>query len=147
VPEFLSLYLFDRPILTPEMVIATLEKYPVSPQGLMPSFCRADGQFFTREVNPFSGGHYWEPGTYWNGGSWLRLQYIALAVGKVHGWSKAETLMRQRLEAELFCDAENPVSREFLSCNGNPQDSSIHRVFGWNVFVLAVNDWLNGRKL
>jgi len=145
-PEFLSLYLFDHAMLTSEIVIATLEKYPVSPQGLMPSFCRADGQFFTRDNNPFSGGLYWKPGTYWNGGSWLRLQYMALAVGKVHGWVKAEHLLRQRLEAELTYDAENPVSREFLSCNGSPQDSSFHRVFGWNVFVLAVNEWLNGRN-
>ena len=71
---------------------------------------------------------------------------MALAVGKVHGWVKAEHLLRQRLEAELTYDAENPVSREFLSCNGSPQDSSFHRVFGWNVFVLAVNEWLNGRN-
>ncbi len=146
VPEFLSLYLFDHPMLTSEIVIATLEKYPVGPHGLMPSFCRADGQFFTRDANPFSRGLYWEPGTYWNGGSWLRLQYTALAVGKEHGWDKAEPLLRQRLEAELTYDAENPVSREFLSCNGSPQDSSIHRVFGWNVFVLTVNQWLNRRK-
>jgi hypothetical protein len=142
IPEFLSLYLFGHPMLTPEIVMVTLEKYPVSPQGLMPSFCRANGEFFTRDNNPFSNGMYWEPGTYWNGGSWLRLQYTALAVGKVHGWAKAEHLMRQRLEAELTYDSENPVSREFLSCNGNPPDSSIHRVFGWNVFILAINEWL-----
>lgn len=145
VPEFLSLYLFDHPMLTPEIVITTLEKYPVSPEGLMPSFCRANGQFFTQENNPFSGGLYWKPGTYWNGGSWLRLQYMALAAGKVHGWRKAEQLMRQRLEAELTYDWDNPVSREFLSCNGKPQDSSLHRVFGWNVFLLAVNAWLAAR--
>jgi hypothetical protein len=142
IPEFLSLYLFDHAMLTPEIVIATLEKYPISSEGLMPSFCLANGQFFTRDNNPFSGGLYWEPGTYWNGGSWLQMQYISLAVGKMHGWAKAEDLMRRRLDAELTFDPDNPVSREFLACNGNPQDSSIHRVFGWNVFILTVNEWL-----
>ena len=106
IPEFFSLYLFDRSMLTPKIVIDTLEKFPVDAQGLMPSFCRADGQFFTREDNPFSGGLYWEPGTYWNGGGWLKLQYIALAVGKMHGWTKAENLMELRLEAELSYDPE-----------------------------------------
>ncbi|WP_438351120.1 hypothetical protein ACP8HI_11000 [Paenibacillus sp. FA6] len=145
-PEFLSIYMFDRPMLDHEMVIDTLEKYPVSPEGLMPNLCKVDGTYFDKDVNPFNGSLYWKPGTYANGGSWLRLQYIVLTVGKYHGWSKADELMEKRLDAELHFDAENPLSREYLSLSGDPKDSAMHRIFGWNAIVLGINEWLGLRK-
>jgi hypothetical protein len=74
----------------------------------MPIIVKTDGTYFTEESNPFGGDSFWKPGTYANGGSWLRQQCIA--------------------------------------CTGNPADSAPHRVFGWNVFVLAVLAWLGWRK-
>ncbi|MDP4085322.1 MAG: hypothetical protein Q8934_12010 [Bacillota bacterium] len=145
-PEFLSLYVFDRSMLDRQIVIDTLEKYPISPEGLMPNLCRTDGKAFTKEVNPFSGGLYWKPGIYANGGSWLREQYIVLAVGKYHGWAKADELMQKRVDAELNFDSKNPLSREYLSLTEDPDDSAVHRVFGWNIILLAIHEWLGLRK-
>ncbi|NIK77288.1 hypothetical protein FHS15_002424 [Paenibacillus castaneae] len=145
-PEFLSTYIFERSMLDDEMVINTLEKYPVSPEGLMPNICKVDGTFFSKEVNPFNDDLYWKPGTYANGGSWLRKQYVALAVGKYHGWSKADELMKKRLDAELHFDSENPLSREYLSLSGDRGDSAQHRIFGWNLIVLAIHEWLGIRN-
>ncbi len=145
-PEFLSIYLFGRKLLPSEIVIQTLEMFPVVNHGCMPTTCKADGSFFTRENNPFSGDLFWTPGTYANGGSWLRMQYMALAVGQLHGWEKAEGLMKARLEAEIDNDPENPVSHEYLSCNQDPTDNGLHRVFAWNLFVLAIHEMLGWRS-
>jgi hypothetical protein len=145
-PEFLSLYAFDRSLLDGHMVIDTLEKFPISTDGLMPNICRTDGEDFTNDVNPFSSGLYWKPGIYANGGSWLREQYIMLALGKYYGWSKAEELMAKRLDAELTFDFDNPLSREYLSLTGDPGDSAMHRVFGWNIILLTIHEWLGLRK-
>lgn len=145
-PEFLSIYIFGQSMLDRHMVIDTLEKYPVSPEGLMPNLYRTDGTDFTKDVNPFSGGLYWKPGTYANGGSWLRKQYIILAVGKYHGWSKADELMQQRLHAELNFIPDNPLGREYLSLTGDPGESAVHRVFGWNTILLAIHEWLGRRE-
>ncbi len=145
-PEFLSLYLFDRPLLGDSIVRSTLDRYPVFGPGLMPLIVKTDGTFFTKESNPFGGGLFWKPGTYANGGSWLRQQCITLAVGHCHGWPGADELLRRRLDAELAYDPEQPVSREYLSCTGDPADSAPHRVFGWNVFVITLLEWLGWRK-
>jgi hypothetical protein len=144
-PEFLSLYLFDRALLSDAIVCGTLDRYPVVGPGLMPIIVKTDGTYFTKESNPFGGDSFWKPGTYANGGSWLRQQCIALAVGHRHGWPRAEQLLRERLEAELAFDPDQPLSREYLACTGDPADSAPHRVFGWNVFVLAVLAWLGWR--
>ena len=143
-PEFMSLLLFGRKILTREMVLNTLAKFPVI-RGCRPACCKVDGTFFSRESNPFEPGLYWRPGTYWNGGSWLRIEYQALAAARMHGLENAEQLMRNRLRAELDNDPDNPVSREYLSCNQDPLDSSEHRVFAWNLFLLRIHEWLGWR--
>lgn len=145
-PEFLSLYLFDRPLLPDALVRGTLDRYPVIGPGLMPLIVKTDGTYFTEASNPFGGRSFWKPGTYANGGSWLRQQCIALAVGFRHEWPRAGQLLRERLEAELSFDHDQPLSREYLACTGDPADSAPHRVFGWNVFVLAVLAWLGWRK-
>ena len=145
-PEFLSLYLFNKAILTDEMVINTLEKLPIFNDCLMPIMCRADGKFFTKDCNPFSHGLFWEGGRYANGGSYLRPQYIALAAGHLHGWNKALDLMEKRMKIEIEFDVDNPTSHEYLSCNGDPDKSSDHRVFAWNMFVIEINRFLSLSK-
>ena len=144
-PEFMSLFLFERKILTREMVLNTLAKFPVI-RGCRPACCKVDGTFFSKEFNPFQPGLYWRPGTYWNGGSWLRIEYQALAAARMHGMENADKLMQDRLRAELNNDPDNPLSREYLSCNQDPRDSSEHRVFAWNLFLLRIHEWLGWRK-
>jgi hypothetical protein len=112
----------------------------------MPIIVKTDGTFFTKESNPFGGDSFWKEGTYLNGGSWLRWQRIALSVGIHYGWPRAEELMKLRMEAELNFDPDHPLSREYLACTGNPKDSSPHRVFGWNIFILTLLEWLGWRK-
>jgi len=145
-PEFLSLYLFNNAILTDKMVTDTLEKLPVYNDCLIPIMCRADGQFFTKECNPFSDDMFWEGGRYANGGSYLRPEYIALTTGYLHGWEKAMPLMKKRLAFEIEFDKEHPTSHEYLSCNGDPDQSSEHKVFAWNMFVIEINRFLSLRK-
>lgn len=141
-PEFLSLYLFGESLLGREIALATLQAIPVFSGCLMPIIACADGSFFTSGQNPFSGGLFWEAGRYANGGSYLRPQYLALAVGKYHGWKSADALMEQRLRAEFETCEDAPVSMEYLHALGDPEKSSNHKVFAWNVFVIAVNRWI-----
>lgn len=141
-PEFLSLYIFGESLLGKEIVLDTLEQIPVYHDCLMPIMAMTDGQFFTRERNPFNGGLYWEGGRYANGGSYLRPQYIVLAAGKYHGWEKADRLMAQRLKAEFETCPDAPVSIEYLHALGDPGKSSPHKVFAWNVFVNQINRWI-----
>ena len=141
-PEFLSLYLFGESLLGKQIVIDTLNQMPIFEDCLMPIIAYADGTFFTRERNPFSGGMFWEPGRYANGGSYLRPQYIAMAVGKYHGWEKADLLMEKRIRAEFETCEEYPVSIEYLHTLGEPQKASSHKVFAWNVFVNQINRWI-----
>lgn len=141
-PEFLSLYLFGESMLGGEIVRNTLEQIPVFCGCRMPIVSCVDGAFFTRERNPFNGGLYWEGGCYANGGSYLRPQYIALAVGKYHGWEKADTLMKARMRAEFESDLDFPVSQEYLHALGDSKKNSGHKVFAWNVFVNEINRWI-----
>lgn len=141
-PEFLSLYLFDESLLGKEIVTDTLDRIPVFEGCMMPIIACADGTFFTKERNPFNGGHFWEAGCYANGGSYLRSQYIALAAGKYHGWKPADELMKKRLKAEFEICHEHPVSMEYLHTFGHPEKCSGHKVFAWNVFVNEINRWI-----
>lgn len=141
-PEFLSLYLFGESLLGRDIVVNTLQEIPVYGGCLMPILARADGGFFTRECNPFNGNHFWEAGRYANGGSYLRPQYIVLAVGKYHGWEPADVMMEQRLRAEFETCTDAPVSMEYLHTLGEPEKSSSHKVFAWNVFVNQINRWI-----
>lgn len=141
-PEFLSLYIFGESLLGKQIVLDTLNQMPIFEDCLMPIIAYADGTFFTRECNPFNGGLFWEPGRYANGGSYLRPQYIVMAVGKYHGWEKADLLMEKRLRAEFETCEEYPVSIEYLHTLGDPQKASGHKVFAWNVFVNQINRWI-----
>lgn len=143
-PEFLSLYLFGESLLGSKAVTDTLNQIPVFEECLMPIIACADGTFFTRERNPFNGGHFWEGGRYANGGSYLRPQYLVLAAGKYHGWEPADALMKKRLKAEFEMCQDDPVSMEYLHTLGDPRKCSGHKVFAWNVFVNQVNRWIRG---
>lgn len=137
LPEFVSWWLFDKPILTSEMVINTLDKVPTR-NGYSPLIFHATDTFFTKKNKPFSPNMFWDNGIYYNAGSWMREEICGYVAGLKHGWKPAEKRIKERLATEITLNPDEPFSHEFL-----PYDLSVPgcwwpstRVFSWNVFVL-----------
>lgn len=162
-PEFFSLWLFDRPILTDEMVINHLDQMPVLNQvpdspypqyGTTAPICvrlTDDEQGFsylTGDYQPFeqfgrdnySNGE--NDGWYYNGGSWFRAEYCAYVTGLKHGWDKAPMLMENRIWAEIYLNPEWPFSKEFIPTKWTSTDTWWRSTRGlcWNVFILMANE-------
>ena len=169
IPEFLSLWLFDHPLLTDEMVINHLEQIPAlnkvenSPHpeiGTTAPICiwlTNDSKgyaYLSPEYQPF--GEFGEnnyndrsrDGFYYNGGSWLRAEYCAYVTGLKHGWTKAEKRMENRLWAEINLNPAMPYSKEFIPTQYATTDSWWKSTRGlcWNVFVLMANEFAGLRK-
>jgi len=137
LPEFVSLWLFNEPILTSEMVNNTLDKVP-SHDGYSPLIFHVKDTYFTMKNKPFSPNLFWDNGIYYNAGSWMREEICGYVSGMKHGWKPAEKRIKDRLKAEINLNHDEPFSHEFL-----PYDLSVPgcwwpstRVFSWNVFVL-----------
>lgn len=157
-PEFFSLWLFNRPMLTDEMVtnhldqIPVLNKVPNSPHpeyGTTAPICVR----LTNDAKGFSylSGYYLpfedytnskNDGYYCNGGSWLREEYCAYVVGLKHGWKKAKILMENRAWAEIYLNPQWPFSKEFIPTKWTTTDSwwQSSRGLCWNVFILMANE-------
>ncbi|MFA5046390.1 MAG: hypothetical protein WC542_10720 [Paludibacter sp.] len=137
LPEFVSLWLFNQPILTSEMVNNTLDKVPTH-DGYSPLIFHVKDTYFTMKNKPFSPNLFWDNGIYYNAGSWMREEICGYVAGMKHGWKPAEKRIKDRLKAEITLNPDEPFSHEFL-----PYDLSVPgcwwpstRVFSWNVFVL-----------
>lgn len=146
--EFLSLWLWDEPILSDEAVIGTLERLPEY-DGCVPCICAADGSFFDLKTSPFTPENRWDEGVYINGGSWMLYEYLAYVAGLRHGWKKAEVRMKKRVEAEFTFYPGEPFSHEHLALRFGEDGRRIpcyHRVFGWNAFMLIANEVAGLRK-
>ena len=162
-PEFFSLWLFNRPILTDEMVKNHLDQIPVlnkvsnSPHpelGTTAPICvrltkDAKGfAYLSGDYQPFekfgeenySNGK--SDGYYYNGGSWFRAEYCAYVVGLKHGWTKANTLMENRVWAEIYLNPKWPFSKEFTPTQWTTTDSWWPSTRGlcWNVFILIADE-------
>ena len=162
-PEFFSLWLFNRPILTDEMVKNHLDQIPVlnkvsnSPHpelGTTAPICvrlTKDSKGFaylSRDYQPFekfgeenySNGQ--SDGYYYNGGSWFRAEYCAYVVGLKHGWTKANALMENRVWAEIYLNPKWPFSKEFIPTKWATTDSWWPSTRGlcWNVFILMADE-------
>ncbi len=162
-PEFFSLWLFNRPLLTDEMVKNHLDQIPVlnkvsgSPHpefGTTAPICvrltkEAPGfSYLTGDYQPFekfgeenySNGK--SDGFYYNGGSWFRAEYCAYVAGMKHGWKNAEILMENRIWAEIYLHPEWPFSKEFIPTKYTTTDSWWPSTRGlcWNVFILMANE-------
>ncbi len=162
-PEFFSLWLFNNPILTDEMVKNQLDKIPVlnkvsnSPHpgyGTTAPICvrlTGDSKGFTylsKDYQPFekfgednySDGK--SDGFYYNGGSWFRAEYCAYVVGLRHSWNKASDLMENRVWAEIYLHAQWPFSKEFIPTKWTTTDSWWPSTKGlcWNVFILMADE-------
>jgi hypothetical protein len=158
-PEYLSLWLFKRKILTDEMVVNHLDRIPV----MMPrKDCPHPGAGGT--VRPIliglpEGGKGWSyfgknwhpmvsdsfalnyanrgmDGIYYNGGSWMRIEICGYVTGKLHGWIGARKAIANRLWAELNIATDFPTSQEYLATDPAHAFFGYHRVFAWNSFIL-----------
>jgi hypothetical protein len=162
-PEFYSLWLFNRPILTDEMVINHLNQIPVlnkvsdSPHPeygtTAPILIRLTKDekgyaYLSKDYQPFEkfGEENYSDGKndgfYYNGGSWLRGEYCAYVAGLKHGWKKAIPLMENRLWAEIYLNPKWPFSKEFIPTKWTTTNSWWPSTKGlcWNVFILMANE-------
>jgi hypothetical protein len=157
-PEFLSLWLFKRPILTDEMVVSHLNHipvmlpnedcpYPKEGGTVRPIFIGLpEGKewgYFNEKWHPMVSDSYAgsyankaADGIYYNGGSWMRIEICGYVAGKLHGWKKADHAIENRLWAEIHTDENFPTSQEYLPTDAKNQFFGYHRVFAWNSFVL-----------
>ena len=162
-PEFFSLWLFKKPILTDEMVqnhlnqVPVLNKVAISPHPeygtTAPILIRLTNNdsgftFLSKGYQPF--GKFGEDnysdgrndGFYYNGGSWFRAEYCAYVVGLKHGWQKAKPLMENRVWAEIYLNPKWPFSKEFIPTKWTTTDSWWPSTKGlcWNVFILMADE-------
>ena len=140
VPEALSLYLFDRPLLTPQRVGATLERLAKAhyPNGAFLGFkviAGAGGDY--RPSAEFIGVGDNTPGNYHNGGSWLLYDGLALYAAARHGVAGAAELFVNRLGSEV---SRSWASHEFISTDERTPGASQgwRDGYGWNVFVASL---------
>jgi hypothetical protein len=168
-PEFLSLWLFRRKMLSDEMVINHLDRIPTllpnkacpHPDaggtmrpifiGLRPGGRRWD--YFTDAWHPMiskvHGANYAShnmDGIYYNGGSWMRLEICGYVAGKLHGWRKADQAIANRLWAEINTSPDFPTSHEYLATDSAHPFFGYHRVFAWNTFVLTAMEMAGLRR-
>jgi hypothetical protein len=162
-PEFFSLWLFHRPMLTDEMVKNQLDQIPAlnkvvnSPHPeygtTAPILVRltksAPGySYLTPDYQPF--GKFGKEGYangkrdgyYYNGGSWFRAEYCAYVVGLKHGWKQARMRMENRIWAEIYLNPKWPFSKEFIPTKWTSTKSWWPSTRGlcWNVFILMADE-------
>jgi hypothetical protein len=167
-PEFFSLWLFNKPILTDEMVTNHLNQIPIlnkvanSPHpefGTTAPICirltkdKKGYDYINTDYQPFDefgksnyvGGA--QDGIYYNGGSWLRAEYSAYVVGEKHGWRNAKKLMENRAWAEINLNPQWPYSKEFIPTKWTTTDSWWPSTRGlcWNVFILMADEVMGSR--
>src|ERR1035437_7187599 len=158
-PEFLSLWLFKRAILTDDMVVSHLNHipvmlprddcpYPAEGGSVRPIYIGMPAEakewsYFTEKWHPMVSDSYAKSyvnkamdGVYYNGGSWMRVEVCGYVTGKLHGWQKAERAIANRLWAEIHTDEDFPTSQEYLPTDLKNPFFGYHRVFAWNSFVL-----------
>lgn len=169
IPEFLSLWVFNEPMLTDEMVqnhldqIPALNKTDEAPypeMGTTAPICirltddTRGYAYMDENYQPFgefgknSYGNHARDGYYYNGGSWLRAEYTAYVTGLKHGWEKAEKRMKNRLWAEIHLNPNWPYSKEFIPTKWNNYEEwwDSTRGLSWNVFVLMANEFAGLRE-
>jgi hypothetical protein len=162
-PEFYSLWLFKRPILTDEIVVNHLNQIPLLnkvPDSPHPEYGttapliiqltkdKNGYSFMNTDYQPFGefgksnyvGGA--NDGIYYNGGSWFRAEYCAYVVGAKHGWKNAQKMMENRAWAEINLNPEWPYSKEFIPTKWATTDSWWPSTRGlcWNVFILMADE-------
>ncbi|MCU1296491.1 MAG: hypothetical protein JWO91_769 [Acidobacteriaceae bacterium] len=158
-PEFLSLWLFGRKILSDEMVVNHLDRIPTMMPRKDCPHPEAGGvvrpiliglpdrdkgwKYFNESWHPMisdsfaaSYANHGMDGIYYNGSSWMRIEVCGYVTGKLHGWSGAATAIANRLWAETNIAPDFPTSQEYIATDPAHPYFGYHRVFAWNSFVL-----------
>jgi hypothetical protein len=168
-PEFLSLWLFKRKLLTDEMVLRHLDRipvmlpradcpYPAEGGTVRPIFIGLEGDnkgwsYFSEKWHPMVSDSFAKgyadraaDGIYYNGGSWMRLEICGYVAGKLHGWARADRAIANRLWAEVHIDKDFPTSQEYLATDLKNPKYGYHRVFAWNSFALQALEMADLRR-
>ena len=158
-PEYLSLWLFKRKILTDDMIVNHLDRIPaLLPRGNCPHpeaggtvrpiliglpEGKKDWRFFTSKWHPMVSdsfatnyANHAMDGIYYNGGSWMRIEICGYVTGHLHGWNAASKAIANRLWAEINISPDFPTSQEYLATDPAHPFFGYHRVFAWNSFIL-----------
>ena len=137
LPEFVSLWLFGEKMLTEEIVINTLDKLPhVNGIGFL--IGDVEKGTFDGSYHPWNEWEWFEPGYYYNGGSWMREEICAYYVGYAHGWKNAQARFEKRVYQEINFFKDEPFSHEHLNLSGIECSTKATYVFSWNVFYVVV---------
>ena len=162
-PEFFSLWLFKRPMLTDDIVqnelnlIPALNKVSGSPHPELGTTApvlirliknKPGYAFLSKEYQPFEkfGEENYangkNDGYYYNGGSWLRPEYCAYVVGMKHGWAPARNRMENRVWAEINLNPHWPFSKEFIPTKWTSTNAWWPSTKGlcWNIFILMADE-------
>jgi len=158
-PEYLSLWLFERKILSDEMIVNHLDRIPVMMPRKDCPHPEAGGtvrpiliglpdegkgwSYFSKNWHPMVSDSFAVnyanramDGIYYNGGSWMRIEICGYVTGKLHGWTGARKAIANRLWAELNVPPDFPTSQEYLATDPAHPFYGYHRVFAWNSFIL-----------
>lgn len=137
LPEFASLWLFGEKMLTDEIVINTLDKLP-HVNGIGRLIADVEKGTFDGSYHQWNDWEWFEPGYYYNGGSWMREEICAYYVGYAHGWKNAKERFENRVYQEFNFFKDEPFSHEHLNLAGINNSPKATYVFGWNVFYVEV---------
>ncbi len=137
VGEALSLYYFNKPLLTNERVQTTLNRFSkvFYPDGNFLGFqviTSFDGSL--RPIEEYTAQATNADGNYQRGGSWMLFDELALYAGARHKVAEASGLFLQRITSEFRKVAS---SHEFLNTAGSDPGSSepTRDNYGWNSFI------------
>jgi len=136
--EFLSLWLFKRPILTDRIVLSTLDHLSSFGAGFRvvaaPGAGEADGAGLP------STHDYGQPGDYQNGGSWLLYDALSIGAAGLHGRPGALARLQARLALEF---RHGVVLHEYLQTNPSlpyyGAEPPWRDKFSWDAFALVVD--------
>lgn len=135
--EALSLYYFNKPLLSDLRVQATFDRFSkvYYPDGKFLGFkviSSFDGSF--RPVKEFSIFDFNHSGDYQNGASWLLYDALALYAAGKHQIPDASKLLLQRLESEFRSSYK---SHEYLKTSQENigETEKFRDNYGWNSFV------------
>ena len=168
-PEYLSLWLFQKKILTDEMMVNHLDRIPAMmprkdcPHPEMGGTVRpiliglpekgGAWSYFTETWHPMISDSFAKnyaahgmDGIYYNGGSWMRIEICGYIAGMLHGWKPAAKAIANRLWAEINIAPEFPTSQEYIATDAAHPFYGYHRVFAWNSFVLQALEQVGLRR-
>jgi hypothetical protein len=140
--DALSLYLFNKPLLSDQVVTSTLSAQTWTPYG-MKVLAAADGSYLPADqFASWASGVSGDPGgTYQNGGSWFLYEYLAEYAALRQGDGQAADLMARSAADEV---AVTPMFKEFKLTAPNsgypyPLGSSElgRQGYGWNAAYVA----------